>query len=228
MKIRLYTIPNFITLCNLLCGCGAMLFALKFNDLQTAFWLIIAAAVFDFMDGFVARLTKQYSEVGVQLDSLADMVSFGAAPSSILFCMYYLSGGTGWIGFATFILAAFSALRLAKFNVDTDQKCGFIGMPTPAAAIFVASVGYLFSQGAFMMHPIYAVGVAVVLSYFLVSDIPMFALKFTNYSFSDNKLRYIFIICSVVAIAILRITAIPFIIVAYLLVSIVSKMTNRR
>ncbi len=223
MKIKLFTVPNIITLFNLLCGCAAIVFALGFS-LQTAFWLIIAAAIFDFLDGFFARLLKQYSPLGVQLDSLADMVSFGVAPSAILFSMYNMAGGIGYYAFIAFVLAAFSALRLAKFNIDDRQHYGFIGMPTPAAALFCASIGYLMEAGVYTIAPGYVLVTAVILSYFLVSNIPMFALKFTDYSFKGNKLRYIFLICSIVGLAFMGVAAIPLIILAYLLVSVVSKL----
>lgn len=223
MKIRLFTIPNILTLCNLLCGSVAVLFALRFDDIQISFYLIIAAAIFDFLDGFVARLLKSYSPVGKELDSLADVISFGMAPSSILFSMYQLAGGTGWWGYAVFILAAFSALRLAKFNIDENQAYGFIGMPTPAAALFVSASGYLFAAGLYILNPYYTIGIAVVLSYFLVSNIPMFALKFTHYGFKGNELRYTFCLLSIVGLILWGIVAIPFIIMAYVLVSVIRR-----
>lgn len=223
MKIRLFTIPNILTLCNLLCGSVAVLFALRFDDIQISFYLIIAAAIFDFLDGFVARLLKSYSPVGKELDSLADVISFGMAPSSILFSMYQLAGGTGWWGYAVFILAAFSALRLAKFNIDENQAYGFIGMPTPAAALFVSASGYLFAAGLYILNPYYTIGIAVVLSYFLVSNIPMFALKFTHYGFKGNELRYTFCLLSIVCVILWGIVAIPFIIMAYVLVSVIRR-----
>ena len=223
MKIRLFTIPNILTLCNLLCGSVAILFALRFDDIQISFYLIIAAAIFDFLDGFVARLLKSYSPVGKELDSLADVISFGMAPSSILFSMYQLAGGTGWWGYAVFILAAFSALRLAKFNIDENQAYGFIGMPTPAAALFVSASGYLFAAGLYILNPYYTIGIAVVLSYFLVSNIPMFALTFTHYGCTGNEVRYTFCLLSIVGLILWGIVAIPFIIMAYVLVSVIRR-----
>ena len=150
--------PNIVTLCNLLCGSAATVYALVLSDLQTAFWLVVAAAVFDFLDGFTARLTGSFSPVGKELDSLSDMVSFGVAPSSVLFVMYqtqsgaFAGGGIDPWGFAVFILAAFSALRLAKFNIDESQSYEFEGLPTPAAALLVCSAGYLFADGVYAVR----------------------------------------------------------------------------
>ena len=135
MKIKLFTLPNILTLCNLLCGAAAAVAALRFDNLQWPLLFIVAAAVFDFLDGFAARLFKSYSPLGKELDSLADCVSFGFAPSAILLNIYETSGGEGPWGYLVFILAAFSALRLAKFNIDENQSTQFIGMPTPAAAL---------------------------------------------------------------------------------------------
>ena len=143
MKIKLFTLPNILTLCNLLCGAAAAVAALRFDNLQWPLLFIVAAAVFDFLDGFAARLFKSYSPLGKELDSLADCVSFGFAPSAILLNIYETSGGEGPWGYLVFILAAFSALRLAKFNIDENQSTQFIGMPTPAAALLVAASGYL-------------------------------------------------------------------------------------
>ena len=229
MKIRLITLPNIVTLCNLLCGAVAVVYTLAFSDLQTAFWLVIAAAVFDFLDGFTARLTGSFSPVGKELDSLSDMVSFGVAPSCVLFAMYQtqsgaLSGGgvDPW-GFAVFLVAAFSALRLAKFNVDESQSYEFEGLPTPAAALFVCSAGYLFAEGVYVVRPSYILLCALCISYFLVSPVRMFAFKFHGYGLREpqNLLRYLFLLLSLVALVIFRIKAIPFIILAYILVSLV-------
>ena len=152
LKIRLFTVPNMLTLANLLAGCIAIIFTLVYHAYETAFWLIVAAAVFDFLDGFAARLLKQTSPLGVQLDSLADDISFGLAPAVVMFDIY--SQSTTYygissdimepLGYLTLIIAAFSALRLAKFNIDKRQTTTFIGLPTPANALFWASlvVGY--------------------------------------------------------------------------------------
>lgn len=220
MKIRLFTVPNIITLMNLLAGCAAIVSALRFNDIRFSFYMIIAAAVLDFFDGFAARLLKQYSPLGKELDSLADVVSFGVAPSAVLLCMFEAAGGTGWAGYLVFILAMFSALRLAKFNIDDRQTSEFIGLPVPACAIFVSSAGYLMAEGVYTTGPWYVVGTAAVLSYFLVCNTPMFSLKFSHWAIRGNELRYGFLLCSVIALAIWQITAVPFIILAYIAVSV--------
>lgn len=221
MKIKLFTLPNILTLCNLLCGAAAAVAALRFDNLQWPLLFIVAAAVFDFLDGFAARLFKSYSPLGKELDSLADCVSFGFAPSAILLNIYETSGGEGPWGYLVFILAAFSALRLAKFNIDENQSTQFIGMPTPAAALLVAASGYLAGTGMYMINPWFVVLLAFVLSYLLVCNVPMFALKFKHYGFRGNEVRYIFAGCAVVALIIWKILAIPFIIMAYVAVSMV-------
>lgn len=215
-----------ITLLNLSAGCGATLFALRFDDLRTAFWFMAAAAVADFLDGFTARALKSYSETGKQLDSLADMVSFGVAPSAILFSMYSMAGGGGYAGYAVFIIALFAALRLAKFNVDDRQSDTFIGLPTPAVGIFAASAGYLYAGGLYAVDPYYTVGVAAVLSYFMICNTPMFSLKFKNFGLKDNALRYVFIGLSVAALALWQVAAVPFIVMAYIVISIVRRMMH--
>ena len=155
MNIRLFTIPNCVTLCNLLCGSAAAVMALVHHNLPAAFALVIAAAVFDFLDGFSARLLKSYSGIGVELDSLADMVSFGFAPAAILFTLFGTSesrwewsetarAAGAWV---PFLITAFSALRLAKFNVDDSQHTEFQGFTTTANAMFCASLGWLSAEG---------------------------------------------------------------------------------
>lgn len=228
MKIRLLTLPNILTLCNLLCGAAAAVSALRFGNLQWPLLFIVMAAVFDFLDGFAARLFKSYSPLGKELDSLADCVSFGFAPSAILLNIYEASGGVEPWGYLVFVLAAFSALRLAKFNIDENQSTQFIGMPTPAAALMVASSGYLVGTGMYAVNPWFAVLLAFILSYLLVCKVPMFALKFKHYGFRGNEVRYLFAGCAVVALAIWQILAIPFIILAYVALSMVLMVVNFR
>ena len=227
MKIRLFTIPNLLTLASLLCGSFAVVSALVYGDLALAFWLTIAAGVFDYSDGFVARLLKCPSAIGVQLDSLSDMVSFGFAPSAVLFVLWNNSlpaDAEAWLRYGgsalCFAVAAFSALRLAKFNIDENQTTQFIGLPSPASALLVAASGYLVGTGQYAVGPWFAVGLAAVLSYLLVCNVPMFALKFKHYGFRGNEVRYIFAVCALLSLAIWHIVAIPFIIVAYVAVSL--------
>lgn len=222
MKIRLFTIPNFITLANLLCGCAAVVAALRYGDPTTAFLLLVAAAVCDFFDGFAARLLKSYSPLGVQLDSLADMVSFGLAPASILFTLASQSRPeVGVWAFAAYLLAAFSALRLAKFNIDETQTSEFCGLPTPAAALFAAALGLLRDRGELLLPGWAYVAAAVVLALLLVSPVRMFALKFHGFGWRGNELRYGFILFSAVLLALLQWFAVPVIILSYIVVSTV-------
>lgn len=222
-KIRLITIPNLITLGNLLCGSAAAAAALVCHDLGAAFWFVAAAAVCDFFDGFAARLLGSYSPLGVQLDSLADMVSFGFAPSALLYALALpaaTAAGIPWAAFGVFVLAACSALRLAKFNIDESQTTEFCGLPTPAAAIFCASAGMLAARGALPELSLAAVlATALVLALLLVSPVRMFSLKFHGFGWSENRLRYLFLIACAVLLAALRWFAPPVIIILYAAVS---------
>lgn len=222
MKIKLFTIPNLLTLLNLFCGSLAAVAVLRYGDLRWAFYLILAAAVFDFLDGFAARLLKSYSEVGKELDSLADVVSFGLVPGAILYTMYGQAAGADYWGVLGFVLTAFSALRLAKFNIDENQTDQFIGLPTPASALFVAAAGYLMQTGVYLPNPFYVIGVGLVLSYFLVCNTAMFALKFKHYALRGNELRYGFVVFALAGVVLWGVLAIPFVILAYICLSVVS------
>ena len=179
-------IPNTITCCNLISGCVATVFAL-FGIPEMALLFIILGAVFDFFDGMTARVLGVSSPIGKELDSLADDVTFGVAPASILFWFLgiidypeFLEGWRNVIPFLAYIIAAFSALRLAKFNLDTRQTTSFIGLPTPANALFWGSL--IVGLGTQMMFwtyslPLLLIGI-VVSSWLLIAEIPMFALKF--------------------------------------------------
>ena len=234
MKIKLFTVPNLLTLSNLLCGAFASLAALVYGSLEWAFWLIVLAAVFDFFDGFVARLLKCPSAIGVELDSLADMVSFGFAPSAVVYAMTVggmVEGTPVWIRlvatFVCFVMAAFSALRLAKFNIDETQTVEFCGLPTPAGSLLCASLGMLWQQGAVALSSDGVLLIAVLTSLLLVSPIRMFALKFHGFGWRGNEVRYLFLLASIVLIIILRTYAIPVIIVLYIVVSAVRWLCMR-
>ena len=220
MKIRLFTLPNLLTLCNLLSGCAAVLIALTDGSLCWVFWCVAAAAGFDFFDGFVARLMGSHSEIGKELDSLADMVSFGVAPSAVLYMMSLEAGSSDVWSFGVFVVAAFSALRLAKFNIDPTQHHDFEGLPTPACALFFVSVGYMTECG--WVLPLWSLGAAAVLfSLLLIAPIRMFALKFTHYGFRENRVRYLFLAASALGVAWFGIAALPFVILTYVVVSTV-------
>jgi len=218
MRHIIKNIPNMLTLANLFCGCVAVTYAFG-GDLATAFMLVVLAAVFDFFDGMAARLLDAHSPIGADLDSLADMVSFGVAPSAVLFAM-----GTGWFGF---VVALFSALRLAKFNVDARQTTEFIGLPVPADALFFTSIGYVSAKGAggylatVLSTPWFLSGLAALFSFLMVSEIRMFSLKFKNLRLKGNVIRYLFLVVSAVLLALFGVRAVPFVIVIYITLSMV-------
>lgn len=219
MKIKLFTIPNLLTLSNLLCGAFALVAVLAHGDLTLAFWLMILAAVFDFLDGFVARLLGQSGPLGVQLDSLADDITFGLLPAAILFAvggrMPSLFALPGWSLWAVFVLAAFSALRLARFNIDDTQHTEFRGLPTPAAALFCASLGMLAERDLLTIPCEAVLALAAVLSLLLVSPVRMFSLKFHGFGWAGNELRYAFLAACAVLVASLRMWSLPAIIALY-------------
>ena len=234
MQIRLFTIPNFLTLGNLVCGSCAAITLLTSGDFRIALWLIVAAAVFDFLDGFAARLLKSVSAIGVELDSLADMVSFGLVPSLAMWSLYdmvpaagILPGGVVEYGrYLTLIIVAFSALRLAKFNVDDTQHSEFCGLPTPANGLFCLSVGLLATAGDLALCKEVVMVIAVVMASLLISPIRMFALKFKGFGWRGNELRYSFILLSVAIIALFTRYAIPTIIIIYVTLSFVRWVAN--
>lgn len=212
-------IPNFITCLNLFSGCVAVLLAFKANY-TGAFVAILLSAVFDFFDGFAARLLKAYSPMGKELDSLADVVSFGVAPGMIVFSLLSEVNGDGWLPFLAFLIPIFSALRLAKFNIDERQSSSFIGMPTPANAIFWG--GMAFSFKPFLVENMWVLLVlTIVFSYLLVAEIPMFALKLKNLAWKDNQVQYIFLLVVIALLAIFQWNAFAIIIAWYIFLSLV-------
>jgi CDP-diacylglycerol--serine O-phosphatidyltransferase len=214
-------IPNFITCLNIFSGCIAVHFAFQANY-PVAFIAILLAAVFDFMDGFAARLLNAYSPMGKELDSLADVVSFGVAPGAIVFTVMCEAGVSDWITYVGFIIPVFSALRLAKFNIDERQTSSFIGLPTPANAIFWA--GLVFSYSEFLEANIWALLVLTfAFSFLLVSEIPMFSLKFKNATWSSNKIQYLFLIGCLIILALFQLDAFSVLITWYIALSLFLK-----
>lgn len=194
-------IPNSITCCNLICGCIATVNAINGNP-EMALLFIILGAVFDFFDGMSARLLHVSSDIGKELDSLADDVTFGVAPASIIFhelqvIDYPMATETlnAWLPYCAYIVAAFSAIRLAKFNLDTRQATSFIGLPTPANALFwgslIAGFGPMLEAYSWFM-PLIVVGI-LLSSWILIAEIPMFALKFKHWGFAGNEIKYLFV-----------------------------------
>lgn len=236
MKIKLFTVPNCITLTNLLCGVGSIISALVYRDLQLAFLFIVASAVADFFDGFTARLLKQYSDIGVQLDSLADMVSFGTAPAIAMTVLCQeMPSAFGLEGTAKIVLCyiplvvtALSALRLAKFNVDETQKEEFQGLPTPASAILLVSIAALCQKDSLVIDAEWFVLISVLVAAMLISPVRMFSFKFKSARWSDNKLRFIFVACCIAMAVGLRWYAIPAIILLYIAVSTVRWIIQKR
>lgn len=208
-------LPNALTCCNLLCGVFAVGSAFYFS-FDFALLFIAAGAVFDFFDGFVARLLGVSHPLGKELDSLADVVTFGVAPGTIAAQLLWLLlnetpsfPGSGALFYAGHLVAAFSALRLAKFNLDSRQTHSFIGLPTPANALFWAALADvlsgqlpLLSARSWLLLPLVVGLLALTLfsCWLLVSEIPMFALKFKTFRFRDNAVRYLFLLGSVVLI----------------------------
>ena len=213
-------IPNILTLLNLLTGCIGIVYVFSGN-LYYAAYAIWVAAIFDFLDGFSARMLKVSSPIGKELDSLADMVTFGVLPSFILFKM--IGDQTNmFIPYLAFSLALFSALRLAKFNIDSRQSNSFIGMPTPAVAFFVSGLVFWVRQYPEWQSWQIIVSISFILSFLLVSPIKMVALKFTNYSIVSNWHRYLIILMSTILLIILGFMSLPIIITLYLLISLIS------
>ena len=227
MKIRLFTVPNMLTLANLLAGCAAIIFTLQYHAYETAFWLIIAAAIFDFLDGFAARLLKQTSPLGVQLDSLADDVTFGLAPAIVMYDLYINSISyygldpevMGWLKWGVLIIAAFSVLRLAKFNIDTTQSAEFEGLPTPANALMLMSLAVLSEAGKVTLHQESILLISLAAALLLISPIRMFALKFKSFGIKGNELRYGFIVAALALIILVPAYSLLAIIVLYIALS---------
>lgn len=226
-------IPNFLTSMNILSGCIASVMAFQGNYLWVAIWIIIAA-VFDFFDGFSARLLKSFSPIGKDLDSLADMVSFGMAPAFMVF--NYLSTSSvqfsiaqpfnNYIPYISFLMVIFSGLRLAKFNIDERQTTSFIGLPTPANALFWISLCYSLHYGKLSFNNTIAfytvILLLIVFSLLLTSEIPMFSLKVKNYKIKGNELRYFLFLFMIIAVIIWGVFGIALGIIVYIILSIIS------
>lgn len=286
----MFTIPNIATGLNLISGSLAILFALS-GRLELAVLLIFLGAIFDFLDGMLARLLKKSGEMGKQLDSLADMVSFGLAPGIVVFILLILGGAyqihiniggapdqfwqTGTFGynvsywiqvyfndltqnqspfytsqfsgwklyspFTALIIPFFSLFRLAKFNLDTRQTTSFIGLPTPANTIFFASFalliwdgfgtdGWQYKLSLLLIQDQLLMTLVVVFSVLLVSEIPLFSLKFKDLKFKGNELRFTFLLISLILITLLLVWALPIIILLYLILSIIDNylIKNRK
>lgn len=242
-----FWVPNTITALNLVCGCLAVFFAVD-GQLGWASVFIFGAAVFDFFDGFSARLLKAYSAIGKELDSLADLVSFGLAPAAIVFTMFELTlfgknqpiqeieaTWGQWITlFTSLVVPVAGAFRLAKFNTDDRQSEQFLGMPIPANAIFFASLGLILELGTkasivpVILNKYTLLTAIFACSFLMVSELPMFNLKFKNIRLKDNALRYFFLGTTVLMLVFLQIYALPLLIIWYVLLSLVSYLTGTK
>ena len=224
-------IPNTVTCCNLFSGCIAVVMAYR-GDYTAALGCIVLGAVFDFFDGMLARALQAYSPLGKELDSLADDVTFGVAPAMIVFSLFkevrvpdFFSTWEEYFPYAAFLIAVFSALRLAKFNIDTRQTSSFIGVPTPANALFWGSLvvgahDFLVSDS---FNALYLLGLVLLTSWLLVAEIPMFSLKFKNLSWRDNKVQFIFLLGCVPLILFLQVAGLAAVIIWYALLSLVTQ-----
>jgi len=217
-------IPNFITCLNLFAGSIAVYYAFQGNY-PVVMLLVIIAAVFDFFDGFAARLLHAYSPMGKEMDSLADVISFGLAPGVVAFSLLSQSGLPLWLNFAGMIIPVFSALRLAKFNIDKRQSSTFIGLPTPANALFWVGLAYSFSD--FLIANNWLVIILILIfSALLIAEIPMFSLKFKSFGWSKNKLQYVFLIVCILLLIMLQLDAFAPIILWYILLSIAKALID--
>ena len=222
-------IPNTITCLNLISGCIATYWAFQ-GDFQLALLFIVIGAVFDFFDGMSARLLHVSSEIGKELDSLADDITFGFAPSAIVFSFlnsFHIH--LPFVPFLAFIIAAFSALRLAKFNLDERQALGFIGLPTPANALFwgslIVSLEWKKWYEPYMLPDfwLYIILALIPIScYLLVSEIPMFALKFKTWGWKGNEVKYIFLLTCIPLLLLLGISGLAAIIAWYVILSVIN------
>ena len=285
-------VPNLFTAGSLIGGIFAIIFALK-GRLDIAPYCILIAAFFDFSDGFMARLLKVQSELGKQLDSLADMVTFGVAPGIIVFQLLKLSSwsqapwfGTSldgaynnaahyldpdkhiwvwetlgkssdtelsffinrhihdssldWLTYLALIIPVFALFRLAKFNLDPRQSDSFIGVPTPAVTLFFVALPLIIVSGLeregmwrelaidLVLNPLFLISTTVILSVLMVSEIPLFALKFKSFGWKGNELRYSFLTISAILLATLFVWALPIIVLLYIILSLISNIVNKR
>jgi CDP-diacylglycerol--serine O-phosphatidyltransferase len=225
--------PNFLTCCNLLCGSLGILSMLSngenieiFRGIEPAYFVWVAC-IFDFFDGFAARWLKVSSPIGKELDSLADVISFGFLPAVFMFkyIEQAVSNERGliYLPYVGLLIVVFSALRLAIFNVDETQKDSFRGVPTPANTLFITGLPFLSSILPFIGNYWVLTAITIVFSLLLISRFELFALKFKNFKWADNQLRFTFLLLAVLLLAIFQFAALPIIIILYILLSLGAK-----
>jgi len=242
-------LPNFVTLLNVLCGSIAVLFAVNGHMTATAFFVFLGI-LFDFFDGLLARKLKVQSELGLQLDSLADMITSGLVPGLVMFhllsltvddfslvnrpnewsdSMHWIDGNLQLLPFLGLLITLASAYRLATFNISTNQSDSFIGLPTPANALLILSFPLIMEyqnndiMNSIILNKWFLIGVTLISCYLLNAKIKLIALKFKNWSFKDNAARYLLIILAIVLLLIFKFAGIPLIIILYILMSLASK-----
>jgi CDP-diacylglycerol--serine O-phosphatidyltransferase len=222
-------LPNAITCANLFSGCIGIVLAFN-GQLIAAAYAIFLSAIFDFFDGLASRVLKSFSGIGKDLDSLADMVSFGVLPAVIMYQIFLqarqIPEVSSWLNFIAFLIPVFSALRLAKFNVDTRQAENFIGLPTPANAILIASFPMIIAHNnrlytPFLSNPYVLPVFVIVMCALLVLEMPMMSLKFKNTDFNQNIYRYLLLLFSAILILFFKFAAVPVIILIYVILSII-------
>ncbi len=235
-------IPNTITLLNLVCGCLAIISTFHKTFELTAL-LVIIAAVLDFFDGFAARLLKVHSEMGKQLDSLADMVTFGVVPGFVMYQLIIFAIGSGeafmgpnepvwYLAYIAMLIPVFSAYRLAKFNLDTRQNDSFIGLPTPANALLICFLPmFMTNEGNvvadLLLKPYVLIVICVVASYLMIAELPLIALKFKQFSIVGNEWRYAILLMSLLLLLILKQLAVPLIIILYVILSVLQNSLSK-
>ena len=221
-------IPNFVTCLNLFSGCVGVTFAFA-GQLQLAAYCVVLSGIFDFFDGLAARALHVKSPIGKELDSLADVVSFGLLPGAVLYHMLGVaSPATGWLPYLGFVVTVFSALRLAKFNIDDRQSTDFIGLNTPMNAFYVVSLPFIAdTYGDIIYHPVFLVCSTVITSLLLVSNIRLFSMKLSSLSWQENGWKFTFLLVSAALVAVLRFAAIPLVLVLYFLFSYIHFRQSR-
>ena len=220
-------LPNIVTCLNLYAGCMSCVMSLTFDNYTGAFIFILLAACFDFLDGFIARLMKAYSSLGAQLDSLADVVSFGLAPGFMVYS-FLVNSSVGVpfgvnIPFFAFIIPIFAALRLAKFNIDSRQTSSFLGLPVPANGLFWGTLipSIPLTESNHVLCTFFVVTLIVVFCTLMVSELPMFSLKFTHYKWVGNQYPYIMILATLFLTAFFQLIGICLAIVCYIFLSLI-------
>lgn len=240
--MQLFNLPNILTLINLLAGCGALVSLFNYEADRVIYFMSISL-VADFFDGMAARKLNINSPIGKELDSLADVISFGVVPSAIFYFLLNNSFRATAVGdiektafaaaFPAFLIAAFAALRLAKFNTDERQTQGFIGLATPAATLFVVGLLEIYLHNSFglsktLSNSLILYGLIAVLCYLMIAEIPMFSFKFKNFKVAENKVQIGFIAISALLLVFFQTVAFPLIIILYIFASLFLNLSSKK